>query len=138
MKLINIGNRGYREYETPDRRFHAKWTDRHGTRSNYTVTDRNTGKSCRADNLDEVREAIRFPCSGQRRWTTARKEQAVSRFKVGDCVRVHVLLRSRRRGNVCEREDCEELHSMARCSRCRGPHTWPTLVDNARHAPVTD
>lgn len=59
MKLINLGNRGYREYKTDDLRFHAKWTDRQGVHSNYTVTDIQTGKTFRADTVAEIREAIR-------------------------------------------------------------------------------
>jgi len=59
VKLINIGNRGYREYRTEGGRFHAKWTERQGVRSSYTVTDTWTGKSLRAGTVVEVRETIR-------------------------------------------------------------------------------
>ncbi len=59
MKLINIGNRGYPEYRTEDYRFTAKWAERQGARSTYNVTDIRTGKTLRADNLNEVKETIR-------------------------------------------------------------------------------
>lgn len=61
MRLIDTGRGEYgrTDYRTQDYRFTVKWTERHGTRSGYTVTDTRADKSLRADNLAEAREAIR-------------------------------------------------------------------------------
>lgn len=56
MSLVRIGPR---EYETKNKRFHAKWSVKQGARSCYNVHDRETDKCLRAFNLDEVRETIR-------------------------------------------------------------------------------
>ena len=55
VRLIRIGPR---EYETTDKRFHAKWYKRQGARSCYSVHDRQTGKVLRAFRVDELRETI--------------------------------------------------------------------------------
>lgn len=55
MKLLRIGRR---EYETADKRFHAKWHQYQGARSRYTVHDRRTGRTLHAHRVDELRETI--------------------------------------------------------------------------------
>jgi len=54
-KLIRVGRR---EYETADKRFHAKWHKYQGARSRYTVKDRQTGRTLLAHRVDELRETI--------------------------------------------------------------------------------
>jgi hypothetical protein len=61
VKLVNIGNRGNREYESADKRFHVKWWRNQGSRSCYIVTDHlnKTTTGLRAFTLEEARETIR-------------------------------------------------------------------------------
>ena len=62
-RLVRIGRR---EYESKDRRFHAKWHVRQGARSCYTVLDRETGRTLRAFTVAELSETVRDMLTSRR------------------------------------------------------------------------